>query len=198
MLWPTGYEITVQKNVFLIQTLFRLKKFVSKYLSSSTPFNAGPILPDLRPTTAHHSRGSFVTRVIKHAQRRRRRQLKRQKSNRLRLAMNKISLFCTFLIRSCTTTTCNFLISRFKMCACSGIVALEFNRVAIYYSKGSFPCRRRCFKLPFILEIASGLISWRDLWASAVFFFLFWRLSRENFGNKPPRKYPLQPAIYAG
>ena len=59
------------------------------------------------------------------------------------------------------------------MCACSGIVALEFNRVAIYYSKGSFPCRRRCFKLPFVIGIASSLSSGRDLWASAVSFFFF-------------------------
>lgn len=123
-----------------------------------------------------------------------------KKSNRLRLVMNNISLFlCTFLIRRCTTTTYNFLISRFQICACSGIVALEFDRIVIYYSKGSFPCRHRCFKLPFILEIASSLSSWRDLWASAVFFFfLFWRLSREKFGNKPPRKYPLQPTSYVG
>ena len=27
ILWPTGYEITVHKNVFLIQTLFRLKNY---------------------------------------------------------------------------------------------------------------------------------------------------------------------------
>ena len=94
-----------------------------------------------------------------------------KESNRLRLVMNNISLFlCTFLIRRCTTTTYNFLISFFKICTCSGIVALEFDRIAIYYSKGSFPCRRRYVKPPFILEIACSLSSWRDLWASPVFF----------------------------
>ena len=147
----------------------------------------------------HFTLGFFsVARVLK--KRRQRRRWKWQKSNRLRLVMNNISLFlCTFLIRRCTTTTYNFLISRFQICACSGIVALEFDRIVIYYSKGSFPCRHRCFKLPFILEIASSLSSWRDLWASAVFFFfLFWRLSREKFGNKPPRKYPLYPTSYVG
>ena len=50
-------------------------------------------------------------------QRRRRRHLERQKSNRFRLAKQQlctcITLFCTFLCRRCTTTTWNCLISRF-------------------------------------------------------------------------------------
>ena len=114
-----------------------------------------------------------------------------KESNRLRLVMNNISLFlCTFLIRRCTTTTYNFLISRFKICACSGIVALEFDRIAIYYSKGSFPCRRRCFKLPFILKIASNLSSWRDLWASAVFFFSFLAFEPREVWEQAAKKVP--------
>ena len=140
MLWPTGYKITVQKKVFFIQTPFRLKKFVSSTCLQARPIRldassltcdqaiffkifyyyfvgeknrliVGYILPDLRPTTVLYSRFIFsVTRVLK--KRRQRRQRKWQKINRLRLAMNNISLFCTFLIRRCTTTTCNFLISR--------------------------------------------------------------------------------------
>ena len=51
-------------------------------------------------------------------QRRRRRQRERQKRKRLWLAKQqlcmRITLFCTFLCRHYTTTTWNFLISRFK------------------------------------------------------------------------------------
>ena len=138
----------------------------------------------------HFTLGFFsVTRVLK--KRRQRRRRKWQKSNRLRLVMNNISLFlCTFLIRRCTTTTYNFLISFFKICTCSGIVALEFDRIAIYYSKGSFPCRRRCFKLPFILKIASNLSSWRDLWASAVFFFSFLAFEPREVWEQAAKKVP--------
>ena len=58
---------------------------------------------------------SFLYRELK--QRRRRRQRERQKSSRFRLAKQQIctciTLFSTFLCRHCTTTTWNFLFSRF-------------------------------------------------------------------------------------
>ena len=128
------------KKGFLHSDTFSSEKIRFKYLSSSTPYKAERILPNLRsgdiflnflllfcrgkksPDRRLHPPGSpsydssllsvffSVARVLK--KRRQRRQRIWQKSNRLRLAMNNISLFCTFLIRTYTTTTCNFLISR--------------------------------------------------------------------------------------
>ena len=92
------------------QAIF-FKIFYYYFVGEKNRLIVGYILPDLRPTTVLYSRFFFsVTRVLK--KRRQRRQRIWQKSNRLRLAMNNISLFCTFLIRTYTTTTCNFLISR--------------------------------------------------------------------------------------
>ena len=114
------------KKGFLHSDTFSSERIRFKYLSSSTPYKAERILPNLRsgdiflnflllfcrgkksPDRRLHPPGSpsydssllsaffSVTRVLK--KRRQRRQRKWQKINRLRLAMNNISLFCVHFL----------------------------------------------------------------------------------------------------
>ena len=98
--WSTSMQIYWKKRTFLNK----------KRVQLSQDWFGTPIWPPWRHVKTLYSDPELM-------QRRQRRQRGRQKSNRLRLAKQQlctcITLFCTFLCRHCTTTTWNFLISRF-------------------------------------------------------------------------------------